>query len=69
MSQSRPWCVPALACVLARAARRYRGCAVTDQDTAGARRFGPVDLDRPVTLQVGSAPGGGERVPWFVRWE
>ena len=42
---------------------RQGGAAVplvtlTDQDTPGARRFGPVDLDRPVTVQVGGAPGG-----------
>ena len=53
---------------------RQGGAAVprvpaTDQDAEGARRFGPVDLDRPVILQLGGEPGGGARVPWFVRWE
>jgi hypothetical protein len=53
---------------------RQGGAAVprvppTDQDAEGAQRFGPVDLDRPVTLQLGGEPGGAARVPWFVRWE
>jgi hypothetical protein len=47
-----------------------RGVSVPLVETSlVTRRFGPVDLDRPVTVRVGAPPGAGPRVSWFVRWE